>query len=209
MKHAVIVAHPKDRSLSCTVAQTYAEHVRRIGQEAIVRDLYRMRFDPCLRPSELPGPAGCRFHRDVMSERQALRDVDVFAFVYPLWFNAPPAILKGYVDRVFSAGFGFEPGPGGAEPLLEGKSMISFTTSGAPEEWVEDTGAMEALRTLFDRHVARMCGLHVVDHIHIGGVVHCLNEVAFTQIQANVVRVIDAQFGGRVRASAPGLRSDT
>ena len=135
MKHAVIVAHPDARSLTRSIAEAYAKSVRALGQEVLVRDLYSMGFDPCLKASEIPSPAGFRFEADVVAERKLLADVDVFALVYPFWFNAPPAILKGYVDRVFSMGFGYEPGLGGTESLLDGKKLISFSLSGAPEHW--------------------------------------------------------------------------
>ena len=119
-----------------------------------------------------------------------LADVDVFAFIYPLWFNAPPAILKGYVDRVFSMGFGYKPGFGGTEPALVGRRLISFSFSGAPDDWVRDTGALTALVTLFDRHVAAMCGLQVVDHVHNGGVTHNLREDAVTDILASIRQAV-------------------
>ena len=99
MKHAVIVAHPNPHSLACAVGKTYAETARALGQTVIVRDLYRIGCDPCLQADEIPKASGFQPGADVVAERQQLADVDVFAFVYPLWFNAPPAILKGYVDR--------------------------------------------------------------------------------------------------------------
>jgi NAD(P)H dehydrogenase (quinone) len=208
MKHAVIIAHPLEHSLTCAVADAYASRVRELGHQALVRDLYRMGFDPCLKPSEVPQPSGVHFHADVAAERNLLGDVDVFAFVYPLWFNSPPAILKGYVERVFGMGFGYEGGAAGAESLLDGKSMISFTSSGAPDHWVQDTGALTALETLFDRHLAQMCGLGVIDHVHTGGVVHDLNEVAFAAILAKVERAVEAHFGGRTRAAKADLRNN-
>lgn len=182
MKHAVVVAHPKADSLTCAIGRTYAEAVREMGQEAIVRDLYRIGFDPCLKASEIPGPAGARFGDDVVAERQILSGCEVFAFVYPFWFNGPPAILKGYVDRVFSLGFGYEPALHGTDPLLTGRRLISFTTSGAPEAWVRDTGAMGALTAIFDSHVANVCGLTLVDHVHTGGIVPGITAEAVAQI---------------------------
>src|SRR5690349_22497846 len=101
MKHAVILAHPSRASLNAALAHTYVETAERLGHEVVVRDLYAMRFDPCLKAAEIPGPKAPRFRADVQRERTILDDADVFAFVYPLWFNGPPAILKGYVDRVF------------------------------------------------------------------------------------------------------------
>lgn len=186
MKHAVVIAHPNPQSLTCAAGAAYAEAVEALGHQVVVRDLYRMGFDPCLKASEVPGPEGVRFGEDVEQERALLADVDVFAFVYPFWFNAPPAILKGYVDRVFSMGFGYEPGFGGTRPKMEDRRLISFTTSGAPEEWVRDTGAMTALAALFDTHLARVCGMAVVDHVHSGGVTPAMGAEAAAEILAKV-----------------------
>ncbi|MEO8114455.1 MAG: NAD(P)H-dependent oxidoreductase [Phenylobacterium sp.] len=209
MKHAVIVAHPNAESLTCSVGKTYADAVRALGQEVVVRDLYRIGFDPCLKAGEIPEPSGFQFGADVVAERKLLAQVDVFAFIYPFWFNAPPAILKGYVDRVFSMGFGYEPGLGGTEPLLDGKRLISFTSSGAPEQWVRDTGALQALMTLFDRHLGAVCGLQVIDHVHVGGIVPDITEEAFEEVLQGVRRAVQAHFGGLARPDLFSLRSAT
>jgi NAD(P)H dehydrogenase (quinone) len=195
MKHAVIIAHPKEASLTAAAAAAYADEARKLGHEAVVRDLYRMGFDPCLKAGEIPTEEGARFESDVIAERRELADVDVFCFVYPLWFNAPPAILKGYIDRVFGMGFGFAPAiGGGGEPLLDGRRLISFSFSGAPEHWVRETGALQALTTLFDRHVAGVCGLRVLDHVHTGGVVPNMTEDAVGLVLADVRKAVRANF---------------
>ncbi len=110
---------------------------------------------------------------------------------------------------VFSMGFGYEPGLGGTEPLLDGKRLISFTSSGAPEQWVRDTGAMQALMALFDRHVSAMCGLQMVDHVHVDGVVPNMTEDAVEDVLAGVRRAVDAHFGGLAHRNPQTLRSDT
>lgn len=194
MKHAVIVAHPDPKSLNVSLARTYSEALRALGHETIVRDLYALGFDPCLKASEIPGPAAPRFAADVMRERALLTDIDVFAFVYPLWFNAPPAILKGYVDRVFGMGFGFNPDFGGMSPALGGRGLISITTSGAPEHWVRDTGAFGALTKLFDTHLAETCGLRIVDHVHIGGMVSDIGDQAYHETLKTVRDAVTRHF---------------
>ena len=195
MKHAVIIAHPIHRSLTASVGETYAEAVRALGHEAIVRDLYAMGFDPCLHAEEIPHLKMPTFQPDVIEERALLQHVDVFAFIYPFWFNAPPAILKGYVDRIFSMGFGFGPAIGGTEPLLDGRKLISFSFSGAPDYWVQDTGALTDLISMFDSHVARMCGLHLVDHVHTGGISPDMREDAVEAVLAHVRQVVADCFG--------------
>ena len=208
MKHAIVIAHPNPRSLTHAVGETYRQSIEALGDQALVRDLYAMGFDPRLKACEIPKPTGFHFEADVIAERAALVDVDVFAFVYPFWFNAPPAILKGYADRVFSMGFGYEPGTGGTESLLDGKKLISFTTSGAPEQWVRETGALQALTTLFDRHLGAMCGLQVVDHVHAGGIVSNITEEAVEDVLQGVRRAVDVHFGQLARRDA-SLRTAT
>ena len=170
MKHALIIAHPSPESFTMTMARAYATALAEQGHSAVVRDLYRMDFDPCLKADEIPRPGGFRPGEDVKAEREILHDVEAFAFFYQVWFNAPPAMLKGYIDRVFGMGFGYGMGESGNEPLLSGRSLVSFSSSGAPKSWMVETGAWDAMRKLFDEHVAGVCGLAVLDHLHFGGI---------------------------------------
>jgi NAD(P)H dehydrogenase (quinone) len=153
------------------VANAYCAAVRAKGHEADLRDLYRMNFAPTLDADELPKPSGFSPGRDVLDERRLLARIDVFVFVYPFWMNAQPAMMKGYIDRVFGLGFAYGSVGRGNVPLLRGRKMISFSSSGAPKEWVVDSGAWDAARRLFDRHFADVSGLELVDHVHFGGVV--------------------------------------
>lgn len=172
MKHAIIASHPRRRSFTMAMAKAYEAALIDRGDEVVVRDLYRMRFDPRLRAGELPDPSGFAPRPDVVAERRLLADVDCFAFFYPVWFNAPPAIHKGYMDRVFGMDFGYgRETLDGSRGLLEGRRMITFSSSGAPMEWVKQTGAWDALRNLFDEHFAQVCGMTVIDHVHFGGIV--------------------------------------
>lgn len=171
MKHAIILAHPGGASFTATMAQAYETAVRAKGHTVIVRDLYRMKFDPCLKECEIPWAADFKAPQDVLDEHSLLTGADIFALFYPLWFNSPPAILKGYMERVFGMDFAYRRGRGGNEPLLTGKRLFTVSSSGAPMDWVVKTGAWQAMRTLFDSHFAAVCGMDVADHIHFGGVV--------------------------------------
>jgi len=194
MKHAVIVAHPKENSFNLSVARAYVDAVRARGHDVILRDLYRMGFDPCMKAGELPAAEGFGPAPDIQAERKLLSDVQVFAFVYPLWFNAPPAMLKGYLDRVFGMGFGYSAWHGGNEPLLKSRQLISFSSSGAPRDWVAKTGALQAIRALFDDHIAAVCGLQVVDHIHFGDIVSTISQTWVDQALGRVGETVAKYF---------------
>ena len=143
---------------------------------------------------EIPGGMNHGPRKDVIAERELLAGVEIFAFVYPFWFNAPPAMLKGYIDRVFGMGFGYGPTSNGTEPLLKHRKMITFSSSGAPESWVVNTGAYEANRRIFDEHFAAVCGLTVLDHIHFGGIVSGMRHDAVTQKLATVASTVTMRF---------------
>lgn len=194
MKHAVILAHPKPDSFCATIARTCVEHLRATGHTVLLRDLYALDFDPRLKAEELPSASGAHPAADIVAERALVADVDSFIFVYPFWFNAPPAILKGYVDRVFSMGFGYAPGLGGTESLLDDKTLLSFSTSGAPEDWVNDTGALKALMTVFDLHLSGVCGLRVLDHKHFGSIVSNITEESRSDVLQRVRVGLDDLF---------------
>ncbi len=187
MKHAIIFAHPKPDSFTAAVAQAYGEAVQGLGHSIIRRDLYRLGFDPVLKPCELPAGENFAPGLDVTAERTMLQDIDVFALIYPLWLNTPPAMMKGYLERVF--GFGFAYGGDGRSfnPLLTGRKLISFSSSGAPLAWVQKTGALDAICKLFDRYFCELCGMTPVEHVHFGAIVPEASD-SFVQARLHDVR---------------------
>jgi len=177
MKHLIVAAHPQPESFTLSMADAYAQAVRALGQEAELRDFYRLRFNPCLPAHELPWSERFNPGPEVEREQALVGDADVVVLVYPLWFNAAPAILKGYVDRIFGLGFGFsEQHIGGNQPLLGGKKLVSFTCSGAPQRWVESSGAWAAMQAHFDQHLAAVTGMTLIGHHNTGGIVPDLPE---------------------------------
>jgi NAD(P)H dehydrogenase (quinone) len=186
MKHAVIVAHPNPASFNHSVARAYEAALLAAGHQVVMRDLYATGFDPRLQADEIPGSPGFGPREDVRAERNLLADAAAFAFVYPLWLNAPPAILKGYFDRVFGMGFAYGPGEGGTKPLLVGRSSVIFSSSGAPTDWVKKSGAFAALAKLFDEHIAEVCGLKILEHVHFGNIVPGIRADAVERLLGDV-----------------------
>ena len=203
MRHAIILGHPDPSSFNAGVAISYVDAVRTLGHEAELRDLYAQRFQPCLQLGELPWRDDFAVPADVAAEREVIARADVVVLVYPLWFNAPPAILKGYVERVFGMGFGYAAAAAGTRPLLAGKSLVTVSTSGAPGAWVDQTGAIERLRKGFDEHVAAVCGLAVLEHLHLGGVTPGIRPDAAEAMFDEVRMMARRRFAA---ASGPALR---
>lgn len=167
LKHAIIACHPVKGSFTLAIANRYAEAVRSHGHEAILRDLYRLGFDPVLTEDERQGHP----RADVLAEWDALGEVDVFVLAYPIWFGAPPAMLVGYIDRVLGAGrTRGELREGSRSSIFQGKYLVSLTLSGSMRAWLDEKGVMESLRNLFDRYLGEVFGLPETHHYHFDGV---------------------------------------
>ena len=167
VKHAIIACHPDAKSFTLSVAGRYAETVEAHGHGAVIRDLYRIGFDPVLKAGERQGNPGA----DVTSEWTALGEADVFVLVYPIWFGTAPAMLKGYIDRVFGAdrirGLA---GKGRVGERLAGKHLVSLTSSGSMRAWLAEQGVLGSLRTVYDRYFAEVFGFAETHSYHFDGV---------------------------------------
>ena len=162
-----------------------------------LRDLYRLRFDP--RAGQMPAHLGAVVRPDVARERAAIAGADIFAFFYPLWFNATPA-MKGYVERVFAMDFGYSAIHGGGnQPLLGGRKMITFTSSGAPQDWVETSGAWSAMQKHFDEHFAAMAGMEIIGHHTVGGVGKGMRKDVVERCRAEVQNRAEDMVRARCR----------
>lgn len=195
MRHVVILAHPKARSFTRMMAESYVEAVEARGHTALLRDLYAMNFEARLAGDEIPGPDGATPRPDVVEERARIGGADVFCFVYPIWFGGPPAILKGYVERVFGVGFGYRSiKSGGLEPLLKGRKMLSLTSSGSANQWLVESGGWDAVRKVFDERIALSTGLEPLDHINYGGVDFDLPPGLADEAREGVARAVADLF---------------
>jgi len=193
--HVVVLCHPDDDSFNASVARAYCAAVHERGHRAIIRNLYGMGFEPVLKGAERPGENYRQF-RDVTDELEIIGDAAVFVLVYPIWFGTPPAMLKGYVERVL--GTGITPGAvqtQSARGVLAGKRMISFTSSAASEIWLDEQGQVNGLKSCFDHYIERAFAMRPSRHVHFGHVVPGLDahfvEQHLAEVRAQAKTIAD------------------
>ncbi|HLS13578.1 MAG TPA: NAD(P)H-dependent oxidoreductase [Beutenbergiaceae bacterium] len=146
-----VYAHPTARSMNHALM---VEGVRALStdHDVVVSDLYAQRWNPVLSVDDLGDTAlqgstfgdatkaayqEGRLPEDVRREQARLRAADVLVLQFPLWWTGMPAILKGWVDRVFSHGFAFgvkDPDTGHTRKYgdggLAGRRALAITTAG-------------------------------------------------------------------------------
>jgi NAD(P)H dehydrogenase (quinone) len=187
MKHLLVVAHPAEDSLTMTLARAYREELLARGQQCEWFDLYRAGFDPVLCADEIgPRTALRPVAADVARAQADVVAADAMAVIYPLWWLAMPAMMKGYVDRVLARGFAYEVRDGVAQGLMNGKKLVLITLSAGSMATMVDNGKWAALELLQETHMFRSAGFDLLEHLHIGAVVP---GYAAAQAEASVSRV--------------------
>lgn len=134
MKVLVILGHPNPgESFNRAIAETASRVLRELGHEPVLRDLYAERFDPVMPMGEEKLPIE-ELPESIRREIDAVRGAGGFVIVHPNWWGTPPAILKGWLDRVFRAGFAYSFSENGVVSNFTDKRAQIFTTSNTPRD---------------------------------------------------------------------------
>eukprot|EP00826_Nyctotherus_ovalis_P037318 TRINITY_DN3396_c0_g1_i1.p1 TRINITY_DN3396_c0_g1~~TRINITY_DN3396_c0_g1_i1.p1 ORF type:complete len:229 (+),score=56.43 TRINITY_DN3396_c0_g1_i1:97-687(+) len=132
-KILIVYAHPDPKSFTHAILETALECFKARHFEIAVRDLYAMNFSPVMTMPDFGQFAGDSPPPDVEQEQKLIKWCDVIVFLFPLWWSGMPAILKGYIDRVFTYGFAYATVDGKSQGLLK-KAVVVFQPQGGPEE---------------------------------------------------------------------------
>jgi len=161
MNVLVIYAHPGRGSLNKAIADTAVQTLRNNGHEVMFHDLHEEAFDPILVEAEIP--KGASLNSVVARHCAELSSADAIVIVHPNWWGQPPAILKGWIDRVFRPGVAYEflegdSGEGIPMGLLKAKAAIVLNTSNTPmKRELEAFG--DPLERLWKDCIFGLCGV--------------------------------------------------
>ncbi|WP_336775717.1 NAD(P)H-dependent oxidoreductase [Paenibacillus sp. MMO-58] len=135
MKTLIIYTHPNHNSLSYSFLQKTIQGLQENTQveEIQVLDLYAEAFDPLLVFNENKRRRDMHADPELDKHRQQLLWAEKIIFVYPIWWGRPPAMLLGYIDRMFASNFAYrDKGKLLPEGLLKGKSVVCISTMKGP-----------------------------------------------------------------------------
>ena len=196
MQHLIVVAHPLEDSITMKLARTFARELQKLGHSQKTHDLYRMRFNPVMGAHELePRSIGHSADADVAQAQEDLRGADVLTMIYPLWWATMPAMMKGYIDRVFARGFAYEARSGVVRGLMGGKRCVLITLSGSPMSKLLDSGEWKAISALQDAHIFRSSGFDLIEHLHFDAVEPPTSDEVLERDLARVRSCAQRHFG--------------
>jgi putative NADPH-quinone reductase len=165
MKVSVILAHPDKNSFNHAIARAAAETLISNGHEFHFHDLYDEGFDPLLFHPEFP--KGAELPGVVQKHCDEVSSADGIIVIHPNWWGQPPAILKGWIDRVIRPGVAYEflegdRGEGIPAGLLKAKLGLVFITSNtSPERERKVFG--DPLERIWKDCVFGLCGVETVE----------------------------------------------
>jgi len=160
MNILLILGHPDPKSFNHAIATAVSGALRGDGHVVTFHDLYAERFDPVLPTLEIPDCAN--LSATIRNYCDELRSADGIVIVHPNWWGQPPAILTGWIDRVFRPGAAYrfdegDSGEGVPAGLLKAKAAIVLNTSNTPAE--RETKAFgDPLETLWRKCIFGLCG---------------------------------------------------
>lgn len=178
MKISVIVAHPGEGSFNHAIADTAADTLRIAGHEVIFHDLYAERFDPLLPYAEIARNAP--LPPMIAEHCREIREADGIIIIHPNWWGMPPAILKGWVDRVLRPGIAYrfsgnDNGEGVPDGLLNARAAVIFNTSNTPSARENEVFG-DPLERLWKDCIFSFCGVPVFRRRMFGVIVTSTEE---------------------------------
>jgi NAD(P)H dehydrogenase (quinone) len=159
MRCLIVLAHPVTHSVSHAIAETTVDALEKNGHEYRLIDLYQSGFDPRLTISEREGYYQ-NFDKSMLAkEIDDLQWAEAIVLIFPTWWFGPPAILKGWFDRVWAPSIAYDHAGdlGTIKPRLRGlRKVVAFTTLGSPW-WVDYFVLRRPVRHVLKNAVLRGC----------------------------------------------------
>ena len=162
MKVLIIYAHPERESFTYEVLRAFTAGLEESGHTVEVIDLYEIGFNPLTTRSEVYGED---IPEDVAEQQKIVSSAEAMAFIASTWWNGFPAILRGWIDRVFSYGFAYTASENylGTKGLLPHKKVTIIQFINSSEEDKSQAGMLHSLEQVNIANFTEICGIPLVE----------------------------------------------
>ena len=164
----VILGHPSTSSLCCALADTYTHRAKSAGHDVRVLRLGQLTFDPVLHHGYTQIQP---LEPDLLSAQSDILWATHLTFVFPIWWGGIPALMKGFLDRIFLPGFAFKYRAGKAFPdkLLSGRTAHLLVTLDTPPWYYRWFYRMPGIHQMRKTTLA-FCGVRPIKTLMFGPV---------------------------------------
>lgn len=208
MKVFIVYWHPEPKSINGALFKTAQETLRAAGHEVVVSDLHEMNFNPVtgrhnfhsvkdpdylkVQLEEQYATEHNGFTEEIETELKKLESCDLFIMQFPLWWFGMPAMMRGWVDRVFAMGRAYGNGKLYNEGVFKGKrAFLSLTTGGPAASYQKDgfNGDINGILRPIHRGILQFVGFSVLAPHIVYGPVRLTDEERQAQLAAYAERL--------------------
>ncbi|EEL50100.1 MULTISPECIES: NAD(P)H-dependent oxidoreductase [Bacillus cereus group] len=161
MNVLIIYAHPNPSSFNASILENVQKGLQKTNHSVTLLDLYKEQFDPVLIFNEDKRRRDLVYEEETERYRNLVKEADSFIFIYPIWWWGMPAILKGFIDRVFVAGFAYKYEGALPKGLLTGKKAWVINTLDSPL-WYVALLYRSADWIIMRKGILRFCGIRQI-----------------------------------------------
>ncbi|GHE85478.1 hypothetical protein GCM10018785_61640 [Streptomyces longispororuber] len=184
----VVTGHPRTDALTSQLARHARDRLTAQGHTVDFLDLAAEGFDPRMSPEDEPdwGDPEKTYSPDVRAHMRRVADAEVIVVVFPVWWFGLPALLKGWIDRVWNHGFAY----GRAEPLLGRARMLWLGLTAYGRGHFTGSGWEETVTRVLRTGISEYCGIaperavvrYVYDSLTAGAGAFAVLEAALDEL---------------------------
>ncbi|MWN32748.1 MULTISPECIES: NAD(P)H-dependent oxidoreductase [unclassified Gilliamella] len=177
MKTLIIYSHPYEKSYNHAILERTVSLLKESGKDFDIIDLYKDGFNPIYTPEELRlYSTGQTTDPLVEKYQKMITDASDIVFIFPIWWYDLPAILKGFIDKVFKKNFSYIDTPTGIKGKINHiNSTTVLTTSDAPT-WFIRFFAGNSIKSVFINSTLKQLGIKNVTWKNMGQIKNASQE---------------------------------
>ncbi|KAM5138839.1 NAD(P)H dehydrogenase [quinone] 1-like [Mantella aurantiaca] len=179
----VVLAHQERTSFNYAMKDAAVTALKRNGWKVLETDLYALKFNAVLSRNDITGEPNDpnhfkygaetlqawkegRLSKDIVEEQKKVEKADLVIFQFPLYWYGMPAIMRGWIERVFTMGFAYSFQTMYSGGLFKNKkTLLSFTTGGPPSMYTNCglSGDINVILWPMQNGILNFCGFQVLE----------------------------------------------
>lgn len=169
MKTVIVYAHPYEKSFNHAILQAEIERFQNDADDFQVIDLYADKFNPTFSKEGLKLFSLGKTDDPKVEEYQLIiKSADQLEFIFPIWWNDLPAILKGFIDKVFTLHFAYVDTPRVVHGLLTNIKSVKIVTTSKSPTWYLKYFSGNAIKKVFINSTLKQAGINNVKWVNMG-----------------------------------------
>jgi NAD(P)H dehydrogenase (quinone) len=158
-----VIAHPSSASFCHAVLERFATGTKDAGHSHEIADLHKEQFSPVMTARDLQQFEGVSMPDDVKNEQRRVERSDALCLIFPTWWYQMPAMMKGWLDRVWSAGWAYEWEHDPEGSLLKPRPCVMLIPTGVSEVMEAEWQCVKSIEHVYRKGVLGYCGVDPVN----------------------------------------------